>query len=70
MKNVFIVACQGENDPWAFEELVRNFWIYTESFGYEALPELLKQFENDEAKRKIVERLVEESKKQVETIRF
>lgn len=56
----FIKACVAENELKAFEEIARSFWTHTESFHYEALPELCGLFAEESAKGKIVRQLVVE----------
>ncbi|MCI0615145.1 hypothetical protein L0244_19310, partial [bacterium] len=70
LKDCFIRACLEENDLESFEKIARDFWVHTQHHSFEALPELLKLFDENSAKSKIVRKLIKEQNSPPKLIHF
>jgi hypothetical protein len=68
----YLIACEKETDSGYFEELVRDFIIYTEPDGYDALYELEQKWGADSDKGKVSReiRRERESKSESDVIYF
>jgi len=66
----YLNACEKEQDPNNFEELVIDFCCYTEPNGFDALHELEQKFGPDSDKVKIIQKIRQEQKSEPESIEF
>jgi hypothetical protein len=66
----YLKACKEEKDMSKFEELVRDFYYYTEPDGFDALYEIEHQIPPESDKRKIIEKTRQELELESESIKF
>jgi len=67
---LYMRACEKENDLGNFEELVRDFYLYTEPDGYDALYELEQKYGPGSDKGNIIRKIKQEQDSEPNCIKF
>jgi hypothetical protein len=67
---LYMSACEKENDPGNFEELVRDFCLYTEPDGFDAFYELEQKYGPGSDKGNIIRKIKQEQDTEPNCIKF